>query len=200
MEWLDWIESIDKTAFSLMHTGIDHPILDNIMLALRNALVWIPIYIFMLFWALRQGVVTGLKFIVLTLACFAITDYASASVLKPLFGRIRPCYDTDTVSLIRGIIPCGGKLSFPSSHAANHFGLATFWFLTIAKLKAQRWHWLYVWALLIGFAQVYVGKHFPLDILGGSLLGAMVGWALSAAFINWYNFSGKSPSSAINTV
>jgi membrane-associated phospholipid phosphatase len=185
VQFVEWIKHIDKIAFTFLQTHLTAPWLDGIMLVLRNQFTWVPLYVFMLFWALRQGRVRGLKFILLTLVCFSITDYSSAHLFKPFFERLRPCYDSDTAQYVRGIIGCGGKYSFPSSHAANHFGLACFWFYSIHLLTRQKWYWLWVWAFLICYAQVYVGIHFPLDMLGGAFLGLISGLALAKLFEAW---------------
>jgi membrane-associated phospholipid phosphatase len=179
---LKWLEHMDKVAFSFVQQHFAGAWMDGLMLLLRNPPVWIPLYIFMFVWALRQGKKSGLLFICLSLICFAITDYSVAHLFKPLFGRIRPCYDADTAGIVRGIIGCGGKLSFPSSHAANHFGLAAFWYMAVYRLSRRKWNWLFLWASLISFAQVYVGVHFPLDIAGGALLGLLTGFSLGRLF------------------
>jgi membrane-associated phospholipid phosphatase len=185
MWFIDWLVKIDKEAFRLIQTYFNAPWLDMIMLALRNPYTWIPLYIFMLFWALQCGKSRRLKFICLSLICFAITDFSSAQILKPFFERLRPCYDPDTTGVVRWIIECGGKYSFPSSHASNHFGLACFWYYSIYFMTRQKWRWLWIWAILISFAQVYVGIHFPLDVIGGALLGLFTGFGLARLFEFW---------------
>jgi undecaprenyl-diphosphatase len=185
MQLLQWLDHADKVAFTFIHRGFSAPWLDVVMLLLRNAYVWIPLYVFMLYWALRYDKTIGWKFVAVTVLCFAITDFTSSTILKYYFERLRPCYDEDTVKVIRGIIGCGGRYSFPSSHAANHFGLATFWFYAVHFLTRQKWYWCWVWAFLIGLAQVYIGKHFPLDIAGGALLGCCTGWLLFKLFEVW---------------
>ncbi|GEO08498.1 hypothetical protein SAE01_09940 [Segetibacter aerophilus] len=70
----------------------------------------------------------------------------------------------------------------PSSHAANHFGLATFWFMVIEDTVNQKWFWLWVWAFIICYAQVYVGVHFPGDVIVGALLGTATGFLSSYVF------------------
>lgn len=177
-----WLEHIDKSAFSFVQQHFGGNAMDAFMLLLRNPLVWIPFYIFMFVWALRKGKKTGLIFVCLSLVCFAITDYSAAHIFKPLFARLRPCYDPDTSAMVRGLVGCGGKWGFPSNHAANHFGLAAFWYRGIYLLTKQQWRWLFVWAFLISFAQVYVGVHFPLDITAGALLGLVTGFSLARLF------------------
>ena len=197
MSFIEWIEHVDKIIFTIIQTKLSAPWLDDIMLILRNPITWIPLYIFMLFWILKFDRIITLKFICFSIVCFAITDYSTAHFFKPFFDRLRPCYDSETVSIVRGIIGCGGKYSFPSSHAANHFGLASFWYYSIYLLSTQKWRWLWIWAFLISFAQVYVGVHFPLDIVGGALLGIITGLVLARLFQAWIGLlPAKSPKNS----
>jgi undecaprenyl-diphosphatase len=185
MWFIDWLVKIDKEAFRLIQTHFNAPWLDMIMLIIRNPYTWIPLYIYMFYWALQCGKSRRLKFICLSLICFAITDFSSAQIFKPFFERLRPCYDPDTTGFVRWIIECGGKYSFPSSHASNHFGLACFWYYSIYFMTRKKWYWLWIWAIFISFAQVYVGVHFPLDVIGGALLGLFTGFGLARLFEFW---------------
>ena len=194
MQVIDWLIHIDKKAFVFVQTHLTATWLDGIMLVVRNPYTWIPFYLFVLYWVLRREKTTALKFICCTIVCITITDFTSAHILKPLFERLRPCYDAETAGIVRGIVGCGGQYSFPSSHASNHFGLAAFWFYSIRLLTGQKWRLLWVWALLISFAQVYVGVHFPLDVAGGSILGFITGLALSKLFEYWIKPRLPNPS------
>ncbi len=185
MSMIEWIEHVDKLVFTFVQTKLSAKWLDGIMLVIRNPLTWIPLYIFMLYRVLKLERSVALKFICLSILCFAITDYSTAHFFKPMFERLRPCYDSETEGVVRGIIGCGGKYSFPSNHASNHFGLAAFWFYSWYLITRHKWHWLWVWAALISYAQVYVGVHFPLDILGGAVLGFGVGMSLAKIFRIW---------------
>jgi undecaprenyl-diphosphatase len=80
------------------------------------------------------------------------------------------------------LLIAGGQYSFPSSHAANHFGLAAFWFWSLYKLTGKKWRWLWIWASLMGYSQIYVGKHFPFDIIAGGLLGIIIGTMMARIF------------------
>ena len=73
----------------------------------------------------------------------------------------------------------------PSSHAANHFGMAAFWFWGIYIMTGKKWQWLWFWAAIICFAQVYVGKHYPFDVLCGGVLGWSVGITSAKLFERW---------------
>ena len=104
MSFIEWIEHVDKIAFTIIQTKLSAPWLDGIMLILRNPITWIPLYIFILFWVLKFDRVVTLKFICFSIACFAITDYSTAHFFKPFFERLRPCYDSETVGIVRGIV------------------------------------------------------------------------------------------------
>lgn len=137
MQVIEWLTHIDKKAFVFVQTHLTATWLDGTMLLIRNPYTWIPLYLYMLYWLSRQKKLNALKFICCTLVCITITDYGSAHILKPLFGRVRPCYDDYTMAFVRGIVGCGGRLSFPSSHASNHFGLASFGFSLFVCSQAK---------------------------------------------------------------
>lgn len=183
---LSTAEALDKQLFVLINSQFSAPWLDPVMMLLREPLTWVPLYIFMLIWSYKKMPGQFWWFVGLSVATFAITDFSSASLLKPLAERVRPCYDESLSGLVRSLVGCGGKYSMPSSHAANHFGLAMFWFCAIKQVTGKKWHWLWLWAFMIGYAQVYVGKHFPGDIIAGAVLGILTGWVTFRLF----NFTG----------
>ncbi len=174
MSFLHWLQQLDERLFIIIHHDGGISFLDNFMLLMRNPITWIPLYAFMLFWAIKYGKPYTVAFVACTLITFALGDFISSRIIKNLVERTRPC-DTESIRpYLRNLIGCGG-FSFPSSHATNHFALATFWYLSIKNLKLQKWHWLWFWAALISYAQIYVGKHYPLDILAGTILGISIG-------------------------
>lgn len=73
----------------------------------------------------------------------------------------------------------------PSSHASNHFGLATFWFLVVKKTLNRKLYWLWLWAFIIGYSQIYVGVHYPGDIAAGALLGTGIGSFTFTIYSGW---------------
>jgi len=182
MSLFRWIDHIDKALIRLINTDSDHVVLDPIMLLLRHPATWTPLYAFMLIYIFRHARQCAWLFIFFTLLGVFLTDTTSAALLKPWFGRLRPCQDPALIPVLRSLVDCGGLYSMPSSHAANHFGLATFWYYGIQTLRGQKWRWLWVWAAAIGYAQIYVGKHYPSDIVVGALLGMTVGRLLGLLF------------------
>ncbi|MBA4168743.1 MAG: phosphatase PAP2 family protein [Chitinophagaceae bacterium] len=181
---IDSLNRIDRNLFILIQS-MSFAALYWLMMVLRNALTWIPLYAFILFWLVRYQKKFAWQFIVLSLVVFTITDFTSASILKPLFLRPRPCADLALQGVVRDLVGCGGKYGMPSSHASNHFGLATFWYFSIKWMSNRKWLWLWLWAALVCYAQVYVGKHYPGDILAGSVLGTSVGFLFAMVFRKW---------------
>jgi membrane-associated phospholipid phosphatase len=187
MPFLKWLDKIDKDLFILIQHTVGHPALDSIMLILRNPITWVPLYVFILFFAIAKGEKKAWIFILLSIMTFALTDSISARILKPLFERPRPCHDPQIQAMFRALLDCGGLYSFPSSHASNHFGLATFWFGSVWTMTKQKWNWLWFWALAICYAQIYVGKHYPFDILGGAVFGFATGYFMARVFEYCWN-------------
>lgn len=179
------ILQLDRELFTFIHQTAAVPALDWFFLALRHEYTWIPLYAFMLFWIFKRHRSYLLKFVLLSLLTFAITDFTSASILKPIFMRERPCYDEQLKDVIRNILGCGGRYGLPSSHAFNHFGIASFWYFSVLWMSRRKWYWLWVWAALICYAQVYVGKHFPGDVLLGGILGTFTGFLIAMLFRKW---------------
>lgn len=106
---------------------------------------------------------------------FGLSDSISSRIFKPGFKRLRPCHQKvleDKVHLA-GRKCWGGKYGFVSSHAANSFALATFFFLA---LKSQWYYLLFLHAGLVSYSRIYLAKHFPGDIFFGALLGAILGF------------------------
>ena len=104
----------------------------------------------------------------------AITDPLSSRVLKSIFQRERPCHLVHTSHLLNG---CSDSWSFPSSHAVNIFSEATI----IALIYPKAGPWAYLFALAVGVSRVYIGVHYPFDVLGGAAIGTTVGYLIVRA-------------------
>lgn len=156
--------------------------LDQLMPFVRNQYFWAPLYLFLLAYTTYNYKKIGWLWCIFFLITFGICDYTSASILKPIFERTRPCNNPYLSEVVQLIVPRSSGLSFPSSHASNHFGLAMFMSMTLGA--GYRWVWIAAmfWAALVSYAQVYVGVHFPLDIFVGALLGVLVGWLTGNVF------------------
>lgn len=166
---------MDTSLFDFIHHDLANPFLDAILPVYREKTTWIPLYVVMIVLLVRQYGWQRTGWLLLCIALtLAVADQLAATIIKPWVGRLRPCAGTDAV---RELVNCGGRYSFPSNHATNHFALATVLGLTWLRDKASGWRIaIYGWAASIALAQVYVGKHWPGDILAGALLGALLAW------------------------
>jgi membrane-associated phospholipid phosphatase len=102
-----------------------------------------------------------------------MSDQLSSSVLKPLVHRLRPCNNEAVKNHLRMVIAAGGGFSFVSSHAANHFALAFFYPQLFPKQKRWLMIVMMLWAAVISLSQVYIGYHYPSDVLCGAFLGLL---------------------------
>ncbi|WP_291909638.1 phosphatase PAP2 family protein [Chitinophaga sp. CB10] len=158
-------------------------LLDVIMPILREPYIWAPLYLFLALFVTINFGWRGFFWIVFFLITFGISDQLSL-FLKDYFGRIRPCRDPVVSHYTRVLVVyCPMSGSFTSNHAANHFALATFCFLTLKSFFGRYTLLFYLWAAAIAYAQVYVGVHYPLDVTGGAVLGSLIG-LLSGSFFS----------------
>lgn len=176
------LSTIDSDLFLFLN-GLHADWLDRVMVLVTDMWVWMPLYLLLIYWTAKQY---GKRFwwIILSLCIVVLcSDQLSAHVCKPLFQRLRPCYNVDFQDLIylpKGL--AGGKFGFVSSHATNTFAVATF--LTAVLTKHRPWAAivLFFWALVSSYSRIYIGFHYPGDILCGAILGVLVGMVLWKVF------------------
>ena len=167
----DTIINLDHTIWYYLNVLWHTPLLDAIVPYLRNQWTWAPLYLFLaVFMPLNFGK-KGAMWCVFFILTFTLSDYTSASLIKPYFHRIRPCNDSELAKMVHFLVPCGSGYSFPSSHAANHFGLAIFSAITLQHMIKKIRIIALTWAILVAYAQIYVGVHFPLDVTVGAIVG-----------------------------
>ena len=183
--WASLIEK-DKALFSNINGKWTSALLDKIMPWVRTSNNWIPLYIALLVFIIYQWKTNAWKWVLLAIVNVGLTDQISSSIFKPLFHRLRPCADPEIMNQSRLLLEhCSGGFSFTSSHAANHFGIAVFIFMTLQPLL-KNYRFLFLgWAAIIAYAQVYVGVHYPLDIFFGSLIGIVVGYFNGKVLLKW---------------
>lgn len=167
-----------------------NPLFDSVMPLLRTSYSWAPLYLFLFVFAILNFKWNGVWWSLFFICTVSITDIISSRIFKEAFERLRPCQDPDFLEHVRLLVNhCSGTFSFTSSHAANHFGMATYFYFTSRHL-IHGWAWIgYIWAVLISFAQVYVGIHYPLDVICGALLGLCFGLFIGMFFNKRFGFA-----------
>jgi undecaprenyl-diphosphatase len=114
----------------------------------------------------------------------------SSDLIKENFFRIRPSNDPELISSARVLLSYRPQSSsFTSSHAFNHFALAAYFYFTLHKDLGKWTGLFFFWAFIIIYAQVYVGVHFPLDVITGGLIGFLFGYLSSRSFNKTYGLA-----------
>lgn len=196
---LDLIKEFDTALFIALNSP-HSDFMDSVMWYISTTWLWIPIYLFFLYYAFKKG---GVKFLLIILlgavCCVALADLISVHAFKNVFQRYRPSHNLDLVDLVQtvnkpnGSEYLGGKYGFVSSHAANISAIATF---VIASFKqfSKKWFLVIFWALLIMYSRIYMGVHYPSDIFGGALIGFGIGigmYQISKKLKAKFNVSSK---------
>lgn len=178
------IERWDTLLFLRINTEWTNSFLDSIYPWYREGNAWVPFYLFLIVFAVLNFGKKAWPWILFAAITVTLTDQVSSHIIKPLIARPRPCRDDFMLEKVRLILNnCSGGFSFPSSHATNHFGFAMFLFITLTPVQ-KKWRYLFfVWAATICYGQVYVGVHYPVDILCGTLLGCLLGYCTGTFYM-----------------
>ena len=177
------IQQLDYFLFSKINGQWQTPFLDGFFPFIREPFVWLPLYLFLIFFTTINFKIKGWYWVLFFVGTASISDFISSRIIKGTFIRVRPCHDPAFANTIRFLVNyCPVSSSFTSSHAANHFAAAMFIFTTFKKAVSPKWALLFVWAFFISYAQVYVGVHFPLDVFCGAITGIILGYIPAKIF------------------
>jgi undecaprenyl-diphosphatase len=189
VNWIDRLLDTDRTAF-LVINGAHSPVVDPVMWYVSQPLTWAPVYLLFLFlihlrWGWR-GLLWSLPVIAVMVL---LTDTGSVVLFKNTVLRLRPSHAADLQGLVHllaapdGSLYRGGDHGFVSSHASNHFGIAAFMAGVLQRKPGWAVWLLFSWALLICYSRIYLGVHYPGDVIVGGLYGTVIGWIAFRGFM-----------------
>ena len=182
---LSTLQNWDRWLFTKINHDWTNTFLDNVFPLWREAITWIPLYIFLLLFVLINFGRKAWPWIIGFLITVALSDQVSSHLITPLVNRSRPCLDIQLENHIRLLLNyCSDSRSFVSSHASNHFGLAFYIHYTLKPYFRKWGYGWFLWAATISYAQVYIGVHYPLDVICGAGLGSCIGYFTSFHFNN----------------
>lgn len=173
---IDQLLEYDREIFLYLN-GLHAPWLDPVMLLITETLVWLPLYVYLLYLIFKDHSLQGWFVLIGIALTIVLADQVTSTLMKPYFARLRPSREPSLEALVHIVNGYrGGKFGFASSHAANTFGTATFLFLLFGKRR--KWIvGLFLWAALVTYSRIYLGVHYPGDILVGALVGMLAGLA-----------------------
>ncbi len=172
---LEFLQQIDIQLFFAVNRGLENTFFDWLMPVITKKENGFPIWIVAIVLMLWKGGKKGRIAVLLVIPLITFSDQLSASVLKPFFERLRPCVALENVHLLVGRKT---SWSFPSAHATNIFAAATYFSVVYPRGKI----FYFILAVLVGFSRIYIGVHYPFDVLAGALLGAIVAWIVIYAY------------------
>ncbi|MFO7659069.1 MAG: phosphatase PAP2 family protein [Bacteroidales bacterium] len=169
---LELLADTDTTLFLFLN-GFHSPFWDDVMWFVSGKMQWIPLYLAIISWMIYKFRWKAVYIIISVIILIALTDQLAVKLFKETVLRLRPCHQPELSRLVHLVNNhCGGKYGFISNHAANSFALATFTaFIFRNRIFTM---FIFFWAAVVAYSRVYLGVHFPGDIIAGAMFGMLV--------------------------
>lgn len=181
---IDFLYNLDLSVFYFINHSISHPFFDKFFVLITTQESWYISFAILLFFLLTKFGVRGRYFFFLLIVGIFLSDQISSHLIKEWVNRIRPCHSLEDVRLL---VSCGSGKSFPSSHSVNNFALAVFLSYFFNKYRI----YFYILASIVALSRVYVGVHYPSDILGGAVIGFIIANLILIIYKRFENFIAK---------
>ncbi len=166
---------LDQQIFLALN-GLHNNFFDIVMLWASDKFIWLPLYFFLLFLVFKKLGWKGFYVLIAIAVLIILSDQMSVHLFKNVFHRLRPSHEPaldGLVHLVNGYT--GGKYGFVSSHASNVFAIATFMGLLLHKDYKHATLALMLWASFVAYSRIYLGVHYPGDVISGAFLGSAIG-------------------------
>lgn len=174
---IEWLENIDQKLFLFLN-GLNAEWLDPVMTNVSGKLQWIPVYLLFI-WLIHKyyGIKNTVFAVIVLVLLITIADNISVHLFKNVFQRYRPSHNLDIAHLVHTVDGYkGGKYGFISSHSANFFCMAAFLAPLLKPHIKKITLILFIWASVVAYSRIYLGVHYPSDILVGAILGSIIGF------------------------
>lgn len=163
----------DRELFLFLNNLGSQPF-DQLWIMISATWIWVPLYVIFLYLLVKTFSVRNLIFILIFIAIGVTVSDQLAGIFKTGIGRLRPCHDPTLDNLVREV-KCGGRFGFYSSHASNTFFIATMMSMLLRHKHRYLPYILFFWAAVVSYSRIYLGVHFPLDLLMGASMGFLLG-------------------------
>lgn len=177
MQVIQFLNSLDHQIF-LFFNGLNCPFMDTVMWYISGKVIWIPLYLVIVWYLIRERKWNTIFTLIFVALMITISDQV-CNLIKDSVMRFRPSHEPTLSGLVHlvtdnhGNLYRGGNFGFISSHAGNSFALATF----VTLFFKVRWVSIamFIWAAIVSYSRIYLGVHYPGDIIGGALVGIAAG-------------------------
>ena len=180
---LDKLIALDEKLFLFLN-GLGTPQWDAFWMFMTDKWSSLPLYALLFFFSIKKLGWKPTLLVFVAVALMITTTDQLANAFKYGFERLRPCHDEDIFEKMRLVKPyCGGKFGYFSAHAANSFTVVTFFALLFKSHIKWFPFLLVVWGLIVAYSRIYIGVHYPLDIITGISFGMLIGWLMYRLFM-----------------